>query len=147
MIWICKAMKHCEILGYHSGEYEESFLLWPSCHKAMFLWTWGMKKQDLSYILFYINGNYWLRRLRLSSCSYAVAYRGGVGVLNTPPPPKFRKPSKIVPNSTRLWKLLKIAEFRTPTSQDVRKKGSKILKLPRFAIVLHQQWQINWLSS
>ena len=45
-----------------------------------------------------------------------------------PPPSKFRRPSKIVPNSTR--KLLKIAEFRTPTPQDVRKKGSKILKLP-----------------
>ena len=27
---------------------------------------------------------------------------------------------------------LKIAEFRTPTPQDVRKKGSKILKQPRF---------------
>ena len=47
-----------------------------------------------------------------------------------PPPPKFRRPSKIMPNSTRLWKLLKIAEFRTPTPQHVRKKGSKILKLP-----------------
>jgi len=35
-----------------------------------------------------------------------------------------------VPNSTRLWKLLKIAEFRTPTLQDVREKGSKILKPP-----------------
>ena len=34
---------------------------------------------------------------------------------------------------------LKIAEFRTPTPQDVRKKGSKILKLPRFANVLHLQ--------
>jgi hypothetical protein len=45
-------------------------------------------------------------------------------------PPKFRKPTKIEPNSTRLWKLLKIAKFRTPTPQDVRKKGSKILKLP-----------------
>ena len=31
------------------------------------------------------------------------------------PTPKFRRPSKIMPNSTRLWKLLKIAEFRTPT--------------------------------
>ena len=60
---------------------------------------------------------------------------GGLGCSN--PPPKFRRPSKIVPNSTWLWKLLKIAEFRTPTPQDVRKKGSKILKLPRFAIVLH----------
>ena len=54
-----------------------------------------------------------------------------------PPPPKFRRPSKIVLNSTRLWKLLKIAEFRTPTHQNVQKKGSKILKLHRFAIVLH----------
>jgi len=26
--------------------------------------------------------------------------------------------------------MLKIAEFRTPTPQDVQKKGSKILKLP-----------------
>ena len=50
---------------------------------------------------------------------------------STPPPSlEFRRPSKIVPNSTRLWKLLKIAEFRTPIPQDVRKKGSKILKLP-----------------
>jgi len=57
----------------------------------------------------------------------AVAYRWGGEGFN--PPPKFRKPSKIVPNSTRLWKLLKIAEFRTPTPQDVRKKGSNILKL------------------
>ena len=54
---------------------------------------------------------------------------GGLG-FSSPPPPKFRRHSKIVRNSTRLWKLLKIAEFRAPTSQDVRKKGSKILKLP-----------------
>ena len=59
----------------------------------------------------------------------AVAYRRGVwGGFNTPP--KFRRPSNIVPNSARLWKLSKIADFRTPTPQDVRKKGSKILKLP-----------------
>ena len=56
-----------------------------------------------------------------------VAYFGG---FKSPPPSKFRRPSKIVPNSTRLWKLLKIAEFRTPTPKDVWKKGSKILKLP-----------------
>jgi len=62
--------------------------------------------------------------------SEAGANRGGVGGFNPPPPPKFRRPSKIVPNSTRLWKVLKIAEFRTPTHQDVRKKGSKIVKLP-----------------
>jgi len=61
----------------------------------------------------------------------AVAYRGRFGGFKPPPPtPKFRRPSEIVPNSTRLWKLLKIAEFGTPTPQDVRKKGSKILKLP-----------------
>ena len=46
------------------------------------------------------------------------------------PLPKFWRPSRIVPNSTRLWKPLNIAEFRTPTPQDFRKKGSKILKLP-----------------
>jgi len=32
---------------------------------------------------------------------------------------------------------LKIAEFRMPTPKDVWKKGSRILKLPMFAIVLH----------
>jgi len=52
---------------------------------------------------------------------------GGFGGWN---PSKFRRPSKIVPNSTRLWIRLKIAEFMTPTPQDVRKKGSKLLKLP-----------------
>ena len=62
---------------------------------------------------------------------------GGLGWVQTPPPPKFGRPSKIVPNSTRLRKLLKIAEFRMPTPQDVQIKGSKIPKLPRFAIVLH----------
>ena len=64
--------------------------------------------------------------------------RGGGGSVVQPPPeiPKARQ--KIVPNSTRLWKLFKkIAEFRMPTHQDVRKKGSKILKLRRFAFVLH----------
>jgi len=59
----------------------------------------------------------------------SVAYRWGCWGFE-PPPPKFRSPSKIVPNSTWLWKLLKIAEFRKPSPQDVRKKGSKILKLP-----------------
>ena len=69
--------------------------------------------------------------------SKSVTYSGvprGVRGGWTPPKPslgtpsEFRRPSKIVPNSTRLWKLLKIAEFRTPTPQDVRKKGTKILK-------------------
>ena len=69
-------------------------------------------------------------------CHYQWRTEGGLGCSNLPPP-KFWRPSKIVPNSTRLWKLLKIAEFRKPTTQDVAKKGSKILKLRRFAIVLH----------
>ena len=65
------------------------------------------------------------------NASQSVAYRGwGKGWVLTPLPPKIRRPSKIVPNTTRLWKLLNIAEFRTPTPQDIRKKGSKILKLP-----------------
>ena len=53
----------------------------------------------------------------------------GVGV-GFNPPPKFRRPSKNVPNSTWLWKLLKMAEFRKPTLQDVRKNGGRVLKLP-----------------
>ena len=53
-----------------------------------------------------------------------------------PPPTKFWRPSKIVPNSTRLWKLLKISEFSSPTPQHIRKKVSEVLKLPRLAIVL-----------
>jgi len=60
---------------------------------------------------------------------WPVAYReGGLGFQT--PPPKFLWPSKIVPNSIRLWKLSKIAVLGTPTPQHVRKKGSKILKLP-----------------
>ena len=35
-----------------------------------------------------------------------VAYRGGGGLGVQIPPPKFRRPSKIVPNSTQLWTLL-----------------------------------------
>jgi hypothetical protein len=35
--------------------------------------------------------------------------------------------------------LIKFAEFWMPAPKDVRKKGNKILKLPRFAIVLHFQ--------
>jgi len=42
-----------------------------------------------------------------------VVYQGEV--LGCSNPPKFKRSSKIVPNSTWLWKLLKIAEFRTPT--------------------------------
>ena len=61
---------------------------------------------------------------------------GSLGCSN-PPPRNFEGPPKSYQIQPDLWKLLKIAEFRMPTPQDVQKKGSKILKLPRFAIVLH----------
>ena len=54
----------------------------------------------------------------------------------TPPPRNSEGPPKLYQTQPDCEKLLKIAEFRTPTPQDVRKRGSKILKLPRFAIVL-----------
>ena len=69
---------------------------------------------------------------------------------SNPPPPRN---SEVLTKSNRIanwaenvsWSYSnilissKIAEFRTPTPQDVRKKGSKILKLPKFAIILHLQ--------
>ena len=70
--------------------------------------------------------------------SVAMAYRGGgVGLFKPPPPRNSEGPPKSYQTQLDLWKLLKIAEFRTPTPQDVQKKGSKILKLPRFATVLN----------
>ena len=45
------------------------------------------------------------------SVAYRAGWWGGLGGLQTPLP-KFRRPTKIVPNWTRLWKLLKIAELR-----------------------------------
>ena len=59
------------------------------------------------------------------------------GCLN-PPPRNSEGPTK---NHAKLNPIVKTvkktAEFRMPTHQDVRKKGSKILKLCRFAFVLH----------
>jgi len=60
-----------------------------------------------------------------------VSYRGEVQ------PPEIPKALQNRAKLNPIWKLLKIAEFRAPTHQDVRKKGSKIPKLPRFATVLH----------
>ena len=64
-------------------------------------------------------------------CVLVFMYSSGVtrGVWGVKPPWNSKGPPKS-PNSTRLWKLLKIAEFRMPTPQDVRQKGSKVLKLP-----------------
>ena len=57
----------------------------------------------------------------------SVAYRGGGGgfkpARSSEGPPKLCQTQPDCEN-------LKIAEFRMPTPQDVRKKGSKILKLP-----------------
>ena len=64
--------------------------------------------------------NFWTMR------HLAVAYRGDS---NTPPP----QISKALQNRAKLKpivKTVKISEFWTPTPQDVRKRGSKILKLP-----------------
>ena len=63
-----------------------------------------------------------------------VAHRGGFGVSTTRNSEGPPKSSQTQPDCENC---LKIAEFRTPKHQDVRKKGSKILKLTRFAIVLH----------
>jgi len=39
----------------------------------------------------------------VAAWNLTVAYRGGgFGGVQTPPPPKFRRPYKIVPNSTQL---------------------------------------------
>ena len=61
--------------------------------------------------------------------------RGGVWGVQIPPeiPKALQNCAKLNP----ICGNLKIAEFRTPAPQDVRKKGNKILKLPTFAIVLH----------
>ena len=53
---------------------------------------------------------------------WVMAYRGG-GLGGFQPPPT--KISKVLQNRAEfnpIWKLLKIAEFRIPTPQDVRKK-------------------------
>jgi len=71
-----------------------------------------------------------MQDLRFSQCFSAQWCTEGGGLRGSNPPPKFGKPSKIMPNSNRWWKLLKTAEFRTPSPQDVSKKDSKILKLP-----------------
>ena len=66
---------------------------------------------------------------------YQWRTEGGFGVFK--PPRNSKGPPKLCQTQPDLRKLLKIAEFRTPTPQDVRKKGTKILKLPSCAIVLY----------
>ena len=63
---------------------------------------------------------------------------GGFRVFKPPPPEILKAVQKIVPNSTRLRKLLKkLLNLGRQHTKMFRKKGSKILKLHRFAIVLH----------
>jgi len=47
-----------------------------------------------------------------------------------PPPPEIPKAIQNHAKLNPIVKTVKIAEFRTPTPQSVRQKGSKILKLP-----------------
>jgi hypothetical protein len=76
-------------------------------------------------------------QLPINNCTVQWRTKGGGGLECSTPPQKFRSPPKSCQTQPNLWKLLKTAEFRRPTPQYIRKKGSKILKLPRFAIVLH----------
>ena len=81
-----------------------------------------------------ISGKSWYRL----TASSGVPMGGGVWGVQTRPPRNSEGPPK---NRAKLNPIVKnvkqIAEFRTPTPQDVLKKCSKILKLPRFTIVLH----------
>jgi len=65
----------------------------------------------------------------LSVLCKTVAFRGGwFGGFN--PPSKIPKALQNRAKLNAICKLLNITEFRTPTPQNVGKKGSKILKLP-----------------
>ena len=88
------------------------------------------KPTPVDLILFYAHSNSTENYFKAVLPGPQWRTEGGVFGGSAPPPREIPKASKIVPNSTRLWKMLKIAEFRTPTPQDVQKKGSKILKLP-----------------
>ena len=68
-----------------------------------------------------------LNRITASVLNSSVAW---AAKHNQPPPRNSEGPSKSCHTQPNCEKPLKIAEFRTPTPQDVPKKGSKILKLP-----------------
>ena len=131
------------LLQEFHGEHRMSLKLGRWNQKFPIFWSYISLKKSSNLIPLYrvwtINLKKWVTDDGISLkliLRKPVAYQRGFRV-SRHPPPEFWRPSKIVPNSTRLWKLLKIAEFRAPTPQDVRKKGSKFLKLPRFEIVLH----------
>jgi len=68
---------------------------------------------------------------------YQWRTEGGLGVQPPLPPRNSEGPPKSCQTQPDCEKCLKNAEFRAPTPHDVRKKDSKILKLLRFAVVLH----------
>ena len=79
-----------------------------------------------SYMRFVVDQNVVMRRLPVFWSTASVAYRGG-GVYGVqPPPPEI---PKALQNRAKLNTIVKSVknEFRTPTPQDVRKQGSKIL--------------------
>ena len=113
--------KHCSCLGKHPRQQ-------PTV----------CTQNQLSYIYWHytVFDEFHLQLAIFTACIYSVVYgRGGFT-----PPPKFRSFNKVEPDCKLSEKCLvflfqhpnylKIAEFRMPTPQDVRKKGSKILKLP-----------------
>ena len=63
------------------------------------------------------------------TCYCSVAYRQAGGGFNPPTPRNSEGPPKSCQTQPDCENL-KIAEFRTPTSQEVWEKGSYILKLP-----------------
>ena len=82
----------------------------------------------------------WCGGIATTKCNFGLlVWISGVprGVMGCSTPQKILKALQNRAKLNPIVKTLKIAEFRTPTPQDVRKKGSKILKLPTFAIVLH----------
>jgi len=64
--------------------------------------------------------------MAISGVPTGVVWGGGFDPL----PPEIPKALQNRAELNPIWKMFKIAEFRTPTPQDVRKKGSKILILP-----------------
>jgi len=58
-----------------------------------------------------------------------VRHRGAGCWGVNPPPPEIRKALQNRAKLNPTEKTVKFAEFQTPTPEDVRKKGSKILKL------------------
>ena len=62
-------------------------------------------------------------RLNIDIVTTSGVPRVGWGFNYPPPAPKFRRPSKIVQNSTRLWKLLKLLNLGSQHSKMFGKKA------------------------